>query len=103
VAPVTRAIGTGVVQSRHEPFLDELLDPTQLHIDDDALTRLKLDIHLIEGSESPPGFRHVIDRLVDLIPVATRETIQGTGHVPHLTSPDAYLSSLLRALEQTAA
>jgi pimeloyl-ACP methyl ester carboxylesterase len=84
-------------------FLDELQDPTQLHIDDDVLKRLHVPIHLTMGSDSPPGFRHVIDRLVDLIPVATRETIEGTGHMPHLMSPDAYVSVLLRALEQAAA
>ena len=72
-------------------FLDELQDPNQLRIDTDALADLDLPVRLTEGSESPPTFFAVIDRLVDLIPGATRERIEGAAHVPHLMTPERYV------------
>jgi pimeloyl-ACP methyl ester carboxylesterase len=71
-------------------FLDELQDPEQLRIDEESLTSLQLPVRLTDGSESPPAFPRVIERLVQLIPGATRETIEGAAHLPHLTRPDAY-------------
>ena len=71
-------------------FLDELQDPEQLRIDEGPLTRLQLPVRLTDGSDSPPTFPRVIERLVQVIPGATRETIEGAAHVPHLTTPDAY-------------
>ena len=44
-------------------LLDELQDPNQLAVDRDALARLELPVRLTEGSESPPVFPRVIDRL----------------------------------------
>jgi pimeloyl-ACP methyl ester carboxylesterase len=71
-------------------FLDELQDPEQLRIDEESLTRLQLPVRLTDGSESPPAFPRVIERLAQLIPDATRETIEGAAHLPHLTTPNAY-------------
>jgi len=71
-------------------FLDELQDPTQLSIDKDALAHGVIPVHVTEGSESPPVFIRVIDRLVDLILRVTRETIHGTAHRPHLTTPELH-------------
>jgi pimeloyl-ACP methyl ester carboxylesterase len=72
-------------------YLDELQDPKQLHIDEDALSQLELPVRLTQGSESPPTFPAVIDRLIELIPHATRETIDGAGHAPQLTHPERYV------------
>lgn len=79
-------------------FLDELGDPNQLAIDQDALNRINLPVHFTQGSESPQTFLRVIDRLVELIPGAGRETIPGAAHVPHLTTPAAYIESVRRTL-----
>jgi pimeloyl-ACP methyl ester carboxylesterase len=84
-------------------FLDELQDGEALNIDSDALTRLQIPVHLTGGSESPPTFPRVIDRLAKLIPGATRETIEGAGHVPQLTMPERYVELTTRALRQVAA
>src|SRR5262245_56333663 len=35
-------------------FLDELEDPDQLRVDEDALSQLELPARLTQGSESPP-------------------------------------------------
>ena len=83
-------------------FLDELQDPTQLRIDEDALSRLELWVRLTHGSKSPPTFPAVIDRLIELIPHASRETIDGAGHVPQLTHPDRYVEVVTRAARRNA-
>jgi pimeloyl-ACP methyl ester carboxylesterase len=81
-------------------FLDELQDPNQLRIDEELLTSVELPVRLTEGSESPPPFRRVIERLTQLIPGATRETIDGAAHLPHLTTPDVYAAVTVRAVPQ---
>ena len=62
-------------------FLDEIRDPTQLTIDEDSLAGLAVPVRLTQGSESPPLFPRVIDRLEPLIPHVVRETIPGVAHV----------------------
>ena len=81
-------------------FLNELQDPEQLRIDEELLTRLELPVRLTEGSESPPAFRRVIERLMQLIPGTTQETIDGAAHLPHLTTPDVYAAVTVRAVLQ---
>ena len=80
-------------------FLDELQDPNQLDVDRGALARLEIPVRLTEGSESPPAFPRVIDRLAKLIPRVTRETIDGAAHVPQLSTPERYLEVTARALQ----
>ena len=84
-------------------FLDELQDPNWPRIDEDGLSGLELPVRLTYGSESPALFPAVIDRLVDLIPHAGRETIEGVGHVPHLTAPERYVEVTRRAVRSAAA
>jgi pimeloyl-ACP methyl ester carboxylesterase len=84
-------------------FLDELQDPNQLRVDEDALSQLELPVRLTQGSESPPTFPAVIDRLVELIPRVSREIINGAAHVPQLTMPERYVQVTTRALQQAAA
>jgi pimeloyl-ACP methyl ester carboxylesterase len=83
-------------------YLDELQDPMQLRIDEDALSRLELSVRLTQGSESPPTFPAVIDRLIELIPYVSRETIDGAGHVPQQTHPERYVDVVTRAARGNA-
>lgn len=83
-------------------YLDELEDPKQLRIDEDALSRLELSVRLTQGSESPPPFAAVIDRLIELIPHASRETIAGAGHAPQLTHPELYVEVVTRYARENA-
>ncbi len=106
----TVAFGPGVWDDRLPPdvraafvdnaptFLDELRDPDQQAIDVAALRDLPVPVHLTEGSESPPHFGRVLDRLEELIPRVTREVIAGAGHAPQSTSPAAYVERVRRAL-----
>jgi pimeloyl-ACP methyl ester carboxylesterase len=84
-------------------YLDELNDPNQLRVDEDALSRLALPVRLTQGSQSPPSFPAVIDRLVELIPHVSREIIDGAAHVPQLTMPEGYIQVTTRALQRAAA
>jgi pimeloyl-ACP methyl ester carboxylesterase len=90
--------GRAVFVQNAPTFLDELRDPDVLKIDEDALTRLQMSVRLTHGSESPPVFRRVVQRLAELIPRATRETFEGAAHVPQFTSPERYVEMTKRAL-----
>jgi pimeloyl-ACP methyl ester carboxylesterase len=97
--PETRAVFV-----RNAPtYLDELQDPLQLRIDQEALSRLEIPVRLTHGSKSLPVFRRAIDRLLELIPRASHETIEGAAHVPQLTTPERYIELTTRALRQHAA
>jgi pimeloyl-ACP methyl ester carboxylesterase len=84
-------------------YLDELEDPEQLSIDQGALARLQVPVRLTEGSESPPVFPLVIDRLIEVIPAVTRETIEGAAHVPPLQAPERYVEVTTRWVQQATA
>ena len=83
-------------------FLDELQDPNELAIDEDALTRLEVPVRFTQGAGSPAFYGRAIDRLVELVPGASRETIEGATHAPQLTVPDRYVELTTRALRQVA-
>ena len=83
--------------------LDELQGPNPASIEKEAISRLEVPVRLTNGSESPPIFARVIDRLVKLIPRVTRETIEGAAHVPQLTTPARYVEITTRGVQQHAA
>jgi pimeloyl-ACP methyl ester carboxylesterase len=72
-------------------FLGELRDPDALSADLDSLRRLSTPVLLTLGDQSPAFFAPIIERLVDLLPNARRRLLSGTGHVPHMTHPEAFL------------
>jgi pimeloyl-ACP methyl ester carboxylesterase len=84
-------------------FLDELQGPNPGNIEEEAISRLKMPVRLTNGSESPPIFPRVIDRLVELIPRVARETIEGAAHVPQLTMPERDVEVTTRGVQQHAA
>lgn len=89
---------TKAIMVRNAPtYLDELRDPNQLTVDRDALARLEVPVRFTNGTESPLVFARVIDRLLKLIPGATRAVIDGAGHVPQLTTPERYVGAMNRA------
>jgi pimeloyl-ACP methyl ester carboxylesterase len=72
-------------------FLDETRDPEILSIDTEALSRFRGPVLLSDGSETPPFFTMVLDRLVAVLPNATRKTFAGAGHIPHVSHPQEYV------------
>ena len=75
-------------------FLDETRDPELLTVDTDALSRYQGPVLLSGGSESPPFFAAVLDRLEKLLPNSTRTAFTGAGHIPHVTHPQDYVEAI---------
>ena len=83
-------------------FLDDFQSPDPINIDQEAISPLEIPVRLTQGSQSPPIFPRVIDRLMQLIPGATRETIEDAAHAPQLTTPERYIDSTTRGLHRHA-
>ena len=76
-------------------FLDETRDPELLTIDLSALAQFSRPVLLTDGSESPPIFVPVLDKLAAVLPNATRKTLADAGHLPHLTHPQEYVEAIV--------
>ena len=72
-------------------WYDEMQDPQSLQIDLTTLSDFTKPALLSAGSESPPFFPLVIDKLMNAIPHAKRITIEGAGHVPHMSHSEKYI------------
>ncbi len=65
--------------------------------------KLELPVRLTQGSVSPPTFPAMIDRLVELTPRVSCETIDGAAHVPQLTMLERYVVVTTRVVQRAAA
>jgi pimeloyl-ACP methyl ester carboxylesterase len=72
-------------------WYDELQDPDSLQIDLPSLAKFDKPSLLSAGSESPPLFRLVIDQIKESLPQANQITINGVGHVPHMSHSENYI------------
>jgi pimeloyl-ACP methyl ester carboxylesterase len=84
-------------------FLDELNDSDVYGADLAALSRTRLHLRVTQGSESLPEFARAIDRLVEAVPQAEQETIEGVGHLPQLTLPDRFAEAIVSFARQSEA
>ena len=80
-------------------FLDETRDPEVLSLDTQALARFQGPVLLTGGSESPPYFAPVLNKLATFLPNASRKTFEGDGHLPHLTNPQKYVEAILQFID----
>jgi pimeloyl-ACP methyl ester carboxylesterase len=76
-------------------FLDEANDPEQLAFDLESISRFSQPVLLTLGDQSPPTFAPVVARLSGALPHAEIVTLQGAGHIPHETHPDAYIEAVI--------
>jgi pimeloyl-ACP methyl ester carboxylesterase len=83
-------------------LLGQLQDPNANVVDSDALATVDIPVRLTMGGESAPVLARVIDRLVELIPGASREAIDGAGHLPQLTTPERYVAAIRRAAQDAS-
>lgn len=83
-----------VLEANAPTFLDELADETALSIDTAALATTTVPLLLTHGTESPRLFPPVIGELARLVPTAQVEVLEGAGHIPHATHPEAWASVL---------
>jgi pimeloyl-ACP methyl ester carboxylesterase len=72
-------------------FADEMRDPRGVVPDLDALAALDRPVLLTKGDQSPPFFAPIIARLADRVPQAQVKTLNGAGHLPHLTHPSEWV------------
>jgi pimeloyl-ACP methyl ester carboxylesterase len=83
-------------------FLDEARDPEALTLDLKALSQFSRPALLSDGSESPPFFAPVLDKLSAALPNATRKTFAGAGHVPHFTHPAEYAAAITEFIDSAS-
>jgi pimeloyl-ACP methyl ester carboxylesterase len=76
-------------------FLDEANDSEQLAFDLERIGGFSKPVLLTRGDQSPPTFAPVVGKLSEALPDATILTLQGAGHVPHATHPDAYAEAIV--------
>ena len=72
-------------------WYDEMQDPQSLQINLSDLKGFTRPTLLSQGSASPPFFPPVIDRIKSALPLAKQITIEGAGHVPHMSHSDKYV------------
>ena len=77
-------------------YLDEELAPDSRTVDEAALARYVGPVLLTSGGQSPPIFQPVLQHLARLLPQAQRIEYAGAGHIPHVTHPEEYVSTVLR-------
>ena len=72
-------------------WYDEMQDPQSLQINLSSLKDFKKPTLLSAGSESPPFFPPVLDKINNALPHANRIVIEGAGHVPHMSHAEKYI------------
>jgi pimeloyl-ACP methyl ester carboxylesterase len=75
-------------------FLDETRDPEALALDLNALRDFDRPVLLTKGAHSPPTFAPVIGKLAEALPRVEVITLEGAGHIPHITHPDRYVETV---------
>jgi pimeloyl-ACP methyl ester carboxylesterase len=75
-------------------FLAEQRDPDVLALDFGRVRLSGCRLLLTRGDESPLWLQLLLDRLGELLPLATKVTLAGAGHVPHETNPAEYADAI---------
>lgn len=83
-------------------WLDESRDPAGLSLDAAALAASDLPLLLTYGTESKAAFGAVVDELAILAPAVEVRAIDGAGHVPQRTHPEALVAVLFAFHDQLA-
>ena len=83
-------------------FVAEQRDPAWASIDVAELASIASPLLITDSDASPPWFRPITRKLVEALPAATAHTYEGSGHAPHLTHPEDYLSVVGEFLSRRA-
>jgi pimeloyl-ACP methyl ester carboxylesterase len=75
-------------------FGGQMQDPDAIGLDPTMLRRITAPVVLSEGEQSPPFFTLINNQLLGAIPTAEHHGFVDSGHVPHMTHPDAYIELL---------
>jgi len=76
-------------------FLDEVNDSEQLPFDLEWIKAFPRPALLTAGGQSPPMFAPVVAKVAAVLPHAEVVTLPGSGHIPHVTHPDAYAEAIM--------
>jgi pimeloyl-ACP methyl ester carboxylesterase len=76
-------------------FLDEANDPDAQTIALGDLANFRGPALLTQGTESPPFFAIILDRIAPALSGSRRQTIDGAGHTPQASHPKEYAESLV--------
>jgi pimeloyl-ACP methyl ester carboxylesterase len=80
-------------------WLDEMNDPDALTIDVGSLAGYSGPALLTQGTESPPFFGAILDKIAPALVGAQRQTIAGAGHTPHMSHPAQYADAIARVTQ----
>lgn len=81
-----------------ETFAAQLTRTQFALLDRRALRRLSAPALLLDGAQSPPLMRLLMDRLQELLPRAERVEIANASHDAHVDNPDAVTGAILHFL-----
>ena len=75
-------------------FLDETKDAEQFAFDIESIKNFSKPTLFTPGDQSPPMFAPVVAKLALALPHAEVVTLQGAGHIPHVTHPTLYIDAI---------
>ena len=75
-------------------YLDEELASDSRTVDEAALARYAGPVLVTSGTRSPPVFQPVIQHLARLLPRAQHIEYAGAGHIPHVTHPKEFVTTV---------
>jgi pimeloyl-ACP methyl ester carboxylesterase len=85
-----------------EAYRDEMADTDAFSLDADTLAAFDRPALISVGTESPPFFTRIAELLAEALPRAETATVEGAGHLPHLSHPREY-ARLVRGFVSAAA
>jgi pimeloyl-ACP methyl ester carboxylesterase len=85
-----------------QTYLDEELAPDSRTVDEAALARYEGPVLVTSGTQSPPAFQPVIQHLARLLPQAQRIDYAGAGHLPHVTHPEEFVTTVVGFIAGTS-
>jgi len=80
-------------------WVDEQQDARSAEIDLPRLSQLPCPALFTRGDQSFPWFPRIIEKLQAVVPRARVHTLEGAGHIPHLTYPQGYVSVIAEFIE----
>jgi pimeloyl-ACP methyl ester carboxylesterase len=83
-------------------FLDETNDAEALALDLSALRGFDRPVLLTMGDQSPPTFAPLIRKLAEALPRAQVVTLEGSGHIPHITHPERFVEAVTTFVREHA-
>ena len=75
-------------------WYDEMQDKDSLGFNLNSLKNYKGPALISHGTQSPPFFKIIVDKIASVLPDAKRVTFEGAGHIPHVTHSETYADTI---------